>query len=104
MIQLELNLTEQEIEEDRAVTLNDCTKRRDSTEDELRERYCNPYGYREVLHLSYVQHEVIEEYLVAHPAIVLDPTAYRWAYLASQCLFELYQRIGNLESECNDGT
>lgn len=100
-----MNAAEREEALDEAIrkeALDEAIKRHDATEQGLRKQYINVLSYREVFHLSFMLYENVEHYLAEHPAIILDKEAFSLTSAASQALFDLYQHIGNLESNCDD--
>lgn len=92
-----LEYTDEEIEEARLEDIKKACSNNELDINQLKERYCCELGYREVLHLSYVQMEIINGYLVEHPAVTLDKEAYNLAFRAGALLHDLYQRVGALE-------
>ena len=57
------------------------------------------FGCHEALHTASVLAAVVEEHLVDHPAIVLDPECFRLASRAAEALADLYQAIGRRHGE-----
>lgn len=92
-----LEWTDEEIEATRHVGIIEACKKNDLDINQLKERYCCELGYREALHLAFVQCEIVNSYLVDHPAVTLDKEAYHLAYCAAALLSDLYQRVGQLE-------
>jgi hypothetical protein len=92
-----ISYTDVEIEAERKETLSKILRDRNTLPADLTSQYLNPYGYREVLHLSFVLHETINHYLLEHPCITLNPNLWKLAHNASTALFNLYQALGELE-------
>lgn len=89
--------TDEEVEESRLEDITKACKNNELDINQLKERYCCELGYREALHLAFVQCEIVNSYLVEHPAVTLDKEAYHLAYRAAALLSDLYQRVGQLE-------
>ena len=53
------------------------------------------FGCHEALHLTSVLAGLVEEQLVGHPAVQMDPQWRRKAEQAARLLHELYQDIGS---------
>lgn len=102
MIEIKVLLTEDEISEEREEAIRELPERCGQTLEDIKNRYQNGYGYREALHTSWIFHENVNMYLAEHPCVILDEEAYRIVRLASELLFELYQRIGRLGVLCEE--
>ncbi len=92
-----ISYTDEEIETERQETLSTILRARAGLRSGLEAQYLNPYGYREVLHLSFVLMETINSYVLKHPCAVLNPEAFKLVHAASTALFNLHQVIGALE-------
>ena len=66
------------------------------SEGELMFRFLNPVGQHEAQDRAFIAQEHVETYLCDHPFVIFDPESWRLAKIASQCLFDLYQRLGNV--------
>lgn len=89
--------TDNEVEAERQEEIVRLLKNLDTTIAALGERYQCELGAREALHTAYIMHDNVESYLSSHPCVTLDPEAYRFAHAAATALFNLYQRIGEIE-------
>lgn len=94
-----LDFTDAEIEDERAHLLESAPASYDEALESLKERYCSELGYREVLHLSHVLRQNVDEYLINNLAIAFDRKAYAMAWRAWEALSDLYGRLGHLEEE-----
>lgn len=60
-----------------------------------RERFApGSFGCHEALHTASILQAVLDDHLLDHPAVVLDPECFALASRASEALAELYQAIG----------
>ena len=87
------------LEGERAFSIDETVKAHGSTREELRERFCSVYGQHEAMDRSFIAMEHVDSYLVNHPYVQFSPEAYRLAQLASMCLAQLYQECGKAEFE-----
>lgn len=62
------------------------------------------FSYHEALHTASLVMVQMDEPLLGHPAVVLDPEAYRLAHEAHTAIFNLYQYLGakHLTDEPNE--
>jgi hypothetical protein len=69
-------------------------KMRTPPEDDPRLFTPGTHGCHEALHVALMFAEIVEEYLVRHPAIKAKPEWAAQAEMARRALFGLYQAIG----------
>jgi len=86
-------------EDERFIDLEKAKERFGESEGELMHRFLNPIGQHEAQDRAFIAHEHVDSYLCDHPFVILDKESWRLAKIASQCLAELYQRIGNVKLE-----
>jgi len=83
-------------EKSRFGDLDEAKKRFNESEGELMLRFLNPIGQHEAQDRAFIAQEHVESYLCEHPFVIFDPESWRLAKMASQCLADLYQRLGNV--------
>ena len=84
-------------EDERFSDLKDAKKRFNESEGELMFRFLNKTGQHEAQDRAFIAQEHVESYLCDHPFVIFDKESWRLAKIASQCLADLYQRIGNVK-------
>ena len=87
------------IEAERFADLKEVKEKFNESESELIFRFLNQIGQHEAQDRAFIAHEHVENYLCDHPFVILDQESWRLAKIASQSLFELYQRISNVKLE-----
>lgn len=92
-------VTRDQIEADRRARLEKLD--RDNPDDPCWRAHFGPgsFGCHEALHTASILQAVVEENLVDHPAVVLDPEWFALASRASEALAALYQAIGSRHGE-----
>lgn len=99
---LRLDLDTGEISSDREKELEKLPEKFGESLEEVKERFLNEVGYREALHTAHLLGENVYNYLVEHPCIIFDEKSFWLANIAAMVLFELYQRIGQLDYELSE--
>lgn len=59
----------------------------------------DPFCIHEALSMSYFLQSSVDSQLLEHPTIINHPDLTRIAEAASECLVELYQRLGALSAK-----
>lgn len=85
---IELRYTDEEIEKDRARELRELDKMVDPTGD-----LC----MHEALDRASLAADFVENALLGHPSIVNNATFYRMVHQAHTILYNLYQKIGDVQ-------
>jgi hypothetical protein len=91
-------MTRDEIEADRRERLEKLD--RDNPDPGWRAHFApGSFGCHEALHTASILQAVVEENLVDHPAVLLDPEWFALASRATEALADLYQAIGGRHGE-----
>ncbi|QIB32677.1 hypothetical protein [Ancylobacter pratisalsi] len=90
-----VNVSPEEIEQDRIERLAAEAEDRESTPEELIADFApGTFGCHEALHTASIVMNLVDERLCEHPAILANPDWYRLASEAHMALYNLYQAIG----------
>lgn len=97
-----ISYTLDEIEQERQDELVHMQERIDRPLDEITKSYNSELGTHEALHAAYMLTDMLSQFLLEHPVVVLNETAWRHAHHAHTALFNLYQHIGRIQSDIMD--
>lgn len=84
---IKINFTSEEVEEFRQSDLED-------SELVPSDHLPKSFSYHEALDRTSMVLNILDNNVLSHPAILLDPEAYRLAYEAQSKLYNLYQYLG----------
>ena len=92
-------MTRDEIEADRIERLEKFGREMADNPDWRAHFAAGSFGCHEALHTASILQAVVEENLVDHPAVLLDPEWFALASRATEALADLYQAIGGRHGE-----